>query len=175
MKDFKTGGLVEGDSLTIIDLQASGEVNAPLSVLERYLNKKQKQQKIECRTKNAETMYAIKIIQTHNKDQRQLTELISGSEVKYEFGTYKNSEEYGKETLRLLGDHNHYQYHGHARIKETDDATEIHKGEQKIDGPKQFIVLSVFSGNEWNFHIIEDSWVFIMLNGKTIDKLLAIN
>ena len=42
-------------------------------------------------------MYAIKIIQTHDKDQRQLIELISGGEVKYEFGTYKKRRKFQRD------------------------------------------------------------------------------
>ena len=119
-------------------------------------------------------MYAIKIIQT-DKDGRQLIELLSGKEIKYEFGTYKKADEFEVLIIKFLGDLPCYEYHGHTEVIKTEEEIKLWKSKDgKLKGPKQFILLRIFNGNEWESHVIEDSWVFIMLNGKTIDKLTVI-
>ena len=103
-------------------------------------------------------MYAIKIVIYYGEDQRQRIELLSADELTYEIIVYKGDGEYAPTIRKLLGEgNNEFTYHG-------DDK----KGEDKTF---QLLYLRLLLNSNWKNHAITNACVYIMLNGKTIDKL----
>ncbi len=103
-------------------------------------------------------MYAIKIVTYYDEDQRQRIELLSADEVTYEIVVCKGDDEYVPTIRKLLEEvNNECTYHGNDK-----------KGEDKTF---QLLYLRLLLNSNWKNHAITNACVYIMLNGKTIDKL----
>ena len=127
------------------------------------INNKQKQQKIEVvETKNLEIMFTVKVIGVNDKDSRQRHTLLGGSEVNYEIENYKRNE-FGKVIRKLLGEGDNFTYIG------------LNVPDEKRKDVCTLLYLNLFKNGEWEQYIIQDGWVYIMHNGKTIDKYDLIN
>jgi hypothetical protein len=105
-------------------------------------------------------MYAIKIIHLFDKNGRQQQKLLAGEEVIYEMGSFKDKDGFYSETGKIVGESTNYTFH----------ASE----QKKVKEVQTFVAISLFSNNEWHRHIVCDAWVYIMLNGKTVDKIEVI-
>lgn len=106
-------------------------------------------------------MFTVKIIGVFDKD-RQETRLLAGSEVIYETEHYKEGE-FKDKIRKLIGEGGNFTYIGL-------DVPDKERGEVST-----LLYLRLFEGTEWKQYIIQDGWVYIMHNGKTIDKLEFIN
>jgi len=106
-------------------------------------------------------MFTVKYIGVHH-NERQMYRLISGAEVHYEIENYKPSE-FAKLIRKLLGEGDNFTYIG-LDIPDNDRHEVC-----------SLMYLNLFENNDWKRYIIQDGWVYIMHNGKTIDKYDFIN
>ena len=107
-------------------------------------------------------MFTVKVIGVHGKDERQQIRLLAGSEINYEIENYKKNG-LASVIRKLLGSGDNFTYIGLdiPDSERTDVCT--------------LMYLNLFENGDWKQYIIQDGWVYIMHNGKTIDKYDFIN
>ncbi len=107
-------------------------------------------------------MFTVKVIGVHSKDSRQLYRLLAGDEVNWEIENYKR-DEFGKVVRKLIGEGDNFTYIGlDIPDKERQEVCTL-------------MYLNLLKNGDWKRYIIQDGWVYIMHNGKTIDKYDFIN
>lgn len=115
-------------------------------------------------------MFTVKYIGVYDEKGHQQYNLFGGKEVTFEIINCKPGE--SDEKIRnLLRDgipnriiwKRGYSYIG-LNIPDKDRKEVI-----------SFMFLQLFDGKEWTRYVIQDGWVYIMHNGKTIDKYDFIN
>ena len=107
-------------------------------------------------------MFTVKVIGVYDKDSRQEIKLLAGSEVSYEIENYKPSES-AKAIRKLIGEGDNFTYIG------------LDMSNSERNEVCTMMGLKLFENGDWKKYIIQDGWVYIMHNGKTIDKLEFIN
>jgi len=105
-------------------------------------------------------MYAIKVIRHENSDGVQQTFLFSSNEVIYENIVFKDEKDFHSK-IRKLSNNNSFSFLG-----DDMDISSNSKGGEAIG------MSLLDNSNTIQYLIIMKAWIFIMLNGKTIDKLV---
>lgn len=107
-------------------------------------------------------MFTVKVIGVFDKNGRQNYRLLAGSEVSYEIENYKQGE-FDNAIRKLLGGGGNFTYIG------------LNNPDKEKNEVCTFMYLNLFENGDWKRYIIQDGWVYIMHNGKTIDKYEFIN
>jgi hypothetical protein len=103
-------------------------------------------------------MYAVKIIWHNDDKDGQPIELLAGEKILYENVICNNSKE--EHSIYVKKDFKNFQMHGHEPLNE-------------ITEPYNLVFMRLWVNNDWERHVIRDAWIFVMLNGKTIEKITA--
>jgi hypothetical protein len=107
-------------------------------------------------------MFTVKLVTVFDKDSRQQIRLLAGSEIAYEVENYKR-DDFKKSVRKLLGEGDNFTYIG----------LDIPDTERKEVCSMMY--LRLFDNGDWKRYLLQDGWVYIMHNGKTIDKFEFIN